>query len=152
MLLTILFGAIAARLLFPHLSNWETGILAAVLAPTDAGLGQIVVNSSRIPMRIRQALNMEAGLNDGLSFRFSCSSSVSLLLKPKAAQQRRRREDAVFHGGHRVVPPARQRGGHLHYASFALADGRRTDEQVAQSLLTGFLLLWKVHEYGKSRA
>jgi hypothetical protein len=25
MLLTILFGAIAARLLFPHLSNWETG-------------------------------------------------------------------------------------------------------------------------------
>jgi NhaP-type Na+/H+ or K+/H+ antiporter len=85
MLLTILFGAIAARLLFPHLSNWETGILAAVLAPTDAGLGQIVVNSSRIPMRIRQALNVEAGLNDGLSFRFSCSSPVSLLLKPKAA-------------------------------------------------------------------
>jgi sodium/hydrogen antiporter len=60
MLLTILFGAIAAWLLFPHLSNWETGILAAVLAPTDAGLGQIVGNSSRIPMRIRQALNVES--------------------------------------------------------------------------------------------
>ena len=66
MLLTILLGAVAARLIFPHLSNWEAGILAAVLAPTDAGLGQIVVNSSRIPMRIRQALNVEAGLNDGL--------------------------------------------------------------------------------------
>lgn len=51
MLLTILFGAVAARLLFPHLSNWEAGILGAVLAPTDAGLGQIVVNSSRVPMR-----------------------------------------------------------------------------------------------------
>jgi sodium/hydrogen antiporter len=44
----------------------ETRILAAALAPTDAGLGQIVVNSSRIPMRIRQALNVEVGLNDGL--------------------------------------------------------------------------------------
>jgi len=51
MLLTILFGAVAARLVFPHLSNWEAGILASILAPTDAGLGQIVVNSSRVPMR-----------------------------------------------------------------------------------------------------
>src|SRR5215831_192420 len=70
MLLTILFGEVAARLVFPHLSNWEAGILAAVLAPTDAGLGQIVVNSSRLPMRIRQALNVEAGLNDGLAVPF----------------------------------------------------------------------------------
>ena len=70
MLLTILFGAVAARLVFPHLSNWEAGILASVLAPTDAGLGQIIVNSPRLPMRIRQALNVEAGLNDGLSVPF----------------------------------------------------------------------------------
>jgi sodium/hydrogen antiporter len=41
-----------------------------VLAPTDAGLGQIIVNSSRVPMRIRQALNVEAGLNDGLAVPF----------------------------------------------------------------------------------
>jgi sodium/hydrogen antiporter len=70
MLLTILFGAVAARLCFPHLSNWEAGILGAVLAPTDAGLGQIVVNSSRVPMRVRQALNVEAGLNDGQAVPF----------------------------------------------------------------------------------
>jgi sodium/hydrogen antiporter len=70
MLLTIVFGAVAARLVFPHLSNWEAGILAAVLAPTDAGLGQIIVNSPRVPMRIRQALNVEAGLNDGLCVPF----------------------------------------------------------------------------------
>ena len=31
LLLTILFGAVAARLIFPHLSNWEAGILASVL-------------------------------------------------------------------------------------------------------------------------
>lgn len=68
--LTILLGAVAAHLVFPSLSLWEAGILAAILAPTDAGLGQIIVTSSRVPMRIRQALNVEAGLNDGLSVPF----------------------------------------------------------------------------------
>src|SRR5664279_3774487 len=43
LLLTILLGGIVARLVFPGLSIWEAGILAAILAPTDAGLGQIVV-------------------------------------------------------------------------------------------------------------
>src|SRR5271167_2880289 len=70
MLLTILLGAVVARLVFPQLSIWEAGILAAILAPTDAGLGQVIVNSPRVPMRIRQALNVEAGLNDGLSVPF----------------------------------------------------------------------------------
>ena len=70
MLLTIIMGAVAAQLVFPHLSLWEAGILAAILAPTDAGLGQIIVNSPHVPLRIRQALNVEAGLNDGLSVPF----------------------------------------------------------------------------------
>ena len=70
MLLTILLGALCALVLFPSFSIWEAGILAAILAPTDAGLGQIIVNSPKVPMRIRQALNVEAGLNDGLSVPF----------------------------------------------------------------------------------
>jgi len=70
MLLTIFLGAVAARFVFPQLSLLEAGILSAILAPTDAGLGQIIVNSPRVPMRIRQALNVEAGLNDGLSVPF----------------------------------------------------------------------------------
>jgi len=70
MLLTILFGALAGLVVFPQLSLWEAGILSAILAPTDAGLGQIIVNSPRVPMKIRQALNVEAGLNDGLSVPF----------------------------------------------------------------------------------
>src|SRR5665811_2114638 len=61
---------IVARLVFPDLSIWEAGILAAILAPTDAGLGQVVVNSPRVPMRVRQALNVEAGLTDGISVPF----------------------------------------------------------------------------------
>jgi NhaP-type Na+/H+ and K+/H+ antiporters len=67
MLLTILLGAVAAHFIFPQLSIWETGVLAAILAPTDAGLGQVIVRSPRVPQRIRQSLDMEAGLNDGLS-------------------------------------------------------------------------------------
>jgi NhaP-type Na+/H+ or K+/H+ antiporter len=70
MLLTILLGAIAGLLSFPQLSIWEVGILAAILAPTDAGLGQVIVHSPRVPLRIRQALDVEAGLNDGLSVPF----------------------------------------------------------------------------------
>jgi len=70
MLLTILLGALFARIVFPQLSLWECGILSAILAPTDAGLGQVIVSSPRVPMKIRQALNVEAGLNDGLSVPF----------------------------------------------------------------------------------
>jgi sodium/hydrogen antiporter len=70
MLLTILLGAMSALVVLGGLSLWEAGILAAILAPTDAGLGQVIVSSPRVPMRIRQALNVEAGLNDGLSVPF----------------------------------------------------------------------------------
>jgi sodium/hydrogen antiporter len=68
MLLTIVLGALCALPL--GLSWWEAGILAAILAPTDAGLGQVIVNNPTVPQRIRQALNVEAGLNDGLSVPF----------------------------------------------------------------------------------
>jgi len=70
MLLTIILGTLAARLVFPGLSLWEAGILGTILAPTDAGLGQVVVSSPRVPKLIREALTVEAGLNDGLSVPF----------------------------------------------------------------------------------
>ncbi len=70
MLMTIFLGLLGALVVFPRLSIWEAGVLAAILAPTDAGLGQIIVNSPRVPLRIREALNVEAGLNDGLSVPF----------------------------------------------------------------------------------
>lgn len=64
--LTIIFGAIAAAILFANLTFWEAAVLATILAPTDAALGQAVISSPRVPVRIRQALNVESGLNDGL--------------------------------------------------------------------------------------
>jgi len=70
MLLTLLLGALCAMALLGNLRWWEAGILAAILAPTDAGLGQVIVKSPRVPQPIRQALNVEAGLNDGLSVPF----------------------------------------------------------------------------------
>lgn len=70
LLLTIGLGMLVAMVLFDHLSIWQAGILATVLAPTDAGLGQVIVSDKRVPLRIREALNVEAGLNDGLAVPF----------------------------------------------------------------------------------
>ncbi len=65
--LTIAAGALFAKLLFPSLTWLESATLGAVLAPTDAALGQAVVSAPSVPLRIRQALNVESGLNDGIA-------------------------------------------------------------------------------------
>jgi len=68
--LIMLTGTFVAALVFTELSIWEAAILGAILAPTDASLGHAVMSSKRVPGRIRQALNVEAGLNDGLAIPF----------------------------------------------------------------------------------
>jgi NhaP-type Na+/H+ or K+/H+ antiporter len=65
--LTILFGALLAALIFNHLTLWEAVVLGVILAPTDAALGQAVISLPQVPVRIRQALNIESGLNDGIA-------------------------------------------------------------------------------------
>ena len=42
-------------------------LIAAILAPTDAALGEAVVTSESVPLRIRESLNIESGLNDGIA-------------------------------------------------------------------------------------
>lgn len=64
--LTVAAGTVMALLLFSSLNFWEAALIAAILAPTDAALGQAVVSNPRVPVRIRQALNVESGLNDGI--------------------------------------------------------------------------------------
>ena len=64
--LTIVAGALAAALIFDQMTLGEAVILAVILAPTDAALGQAVVTEPRVPSRIRQGLNVESGLNDGI--------------------------------------------------------------------------------------
>ncbi len=65
--LAILLGGGAAYLFLPSWTIWELGLLAAILAPTDAALGQAVVSNPTVPERVRRALSVESGLNDGLA-------------------------------------------------------------------------------------
>ena len=64
--LCIVFGAIVAVVVFPEMSIYEACILATMLAATDAALGKGVVTNQAVPARLRQGLNAESGLNDGL--------------------------------------------------------------------------------------
>jgi len=68
--LAIAFGWLAALVLLGDLEVWEAAVLAAMLAPTDAALGKAVVSNPRVPARVRQALNIESGLNDGIALPF----------------------------------------------------------------------------------
>lgn len=65
--LTIVMGALAARAVFPEIPLAQALLLAAILAPTDAALGQAVVSSPLLPVCVRQGLNVESGLNDGIA-------------------------------------------------------------------------------------
>jgi NhaP-type Na+/H+ or K+/H+ antiporter len=64
--LTIVAGTVAGLALFAQLDVWTAAALATMLAPTDAALGLPVVSNQRLPSRIRQGLNVESGLNDGV--------------------------------------------------------------------------------------
>ena len=68
--LSILLGTFVLLALFPIFSPWEAALVATILAPTDAALGQAVVTNRLVPVRIRQALNVESGLNDGIALPF----------------------------------------------------------------------------------
>ena len=68
--LTIILGTIAAKLLFPEARWAAAALIASILAPTDAALGLAVVSNPAVPARIRRALNVESGLNDGIATPF----------------------------------------------------------------------------------
>lgn len=65
--LAIAFGVIAGALFFPDWPIFAVALAAAILAPTDAALGQAVVTNEAVPIRPRRALTVESGLNDGLA-------------------------------------------------------------------------------------
>lgn len=64
--LTIALGLLVGLGLFPQLGLLELALLATMLAPTDAALGQAVVTDHRVPAGVREGLNVESGLNDGI--------------------------------------------------------------------------------------
>lgn len=65
--LAIALGTLAALPFLPGWSLASVALVAAILAPTDAALGQAVVTNPDIPDRPRRALVVESGLNDGLA-------------------------------------------------------------------------------------
>jgi NhaP-type Na+/H+ or K+/H+ antiporter len=68
--LTLIVGGIIAFLLFPSEGLGFAMLLAAILAPTDAALGLAIFTNPDVPVRIRRALNVESGLNDGIATPF----------------------------------------------------------------------------------
>jgi NhaP-type Na+/H+ or K+/H+ antiporter len=61
------FGAIGGLIFFQDMQIWVVLLMALILSPTDAALRQAVVTNPVIPERIRRAINVESGLNDGMS-------------------------------------------------------------------------------------
>ena len=64
--LTVLSGWLVGYWLFPQVPVLELAILATILAPTDAALGKAVVSNPAVAAPVREGLNVESGLNDGI--------------------------------------------------------------------------------------
>ena len=80
--LTILAGTLIAFAMFPDVGWGAAALIAAILAPTDTALGTAVVTNKAVPVRIRRALNVESGLNDGIATPF-----VTLFIAVVAAEE-----------------------------------------------------------------
>jgi len=70
----LLIGLPLAMVLGAVVAGWILAIpfgaallLGVILAPTDAALAEPVLESEVLPVRVRQTLNIESGLNDGLA-------------------------------------------------------------------------------------
>ncbi len=65
--LTMLLGILVGILLFDDLSIWQIALIALILSPTDAALGQAVVKSPLLPEKLKRTISIESGLNDGIA-------------------------------------------------------------------------------------
>lgn len=77
--LTILLGMLSGYMLFAGMGLLSIAILATMLAPTDAALGKAVITNMGVPEKIRESLNVESGLNDGI-----CVPIILILLSVAA--------------------------------------------------------------------
>jgi NhaP-type Na+/H+ or K+/H+ antiporter len=65
--LTMVLGTVVGVWMFDGVSIWAIVLMALILSPTDAALGQAVVKSEGVPITIRQSISVESGLNDGIA-------------------------------------------------------------------------------------
>ena len=80
--LTLGAGWLVGHAVFPGMSGLMLLLLAAAVAPTDAGLGAATVLNPVVPVRVRRMLNVESGLNDGL-----CTPFVLFALAALAGEE-----------------------------------------------------------------
>lgn len=64
--LTLLLGIGVSLFIFSELSLIQSALIAIILTPTDAALSKGLLASSQVPEKIREGINTESGLNDGL--------------------------------------------------------------------------------------
>lgn len=65
--LTMILGTGMGFLLFEDMDIWAIALVALILSPTDAALGQAVVKSKQVPNNVRNYISVESGLNDGMA-------------------------------------------------------------------------------------
>ena len=65
--LSLVLGALILTFVFPALPFWQVALIAALLTPTDAALGQAILSNDKVPVHLRDTLTAESGLNDGLA-------------------------------------------------------------------------------------
>ena len=128
--LSIILGSLAAAWMFDDFSWALAGFVGATLAPTDAALSAQVVNDERIPLRLRRALNVESGLNDGIATPIVVFTLAVARERPRTGRSRtrRRRRCAARARARRRRRPrgrARQRRPHRVRFEAAVDRGRR---------------------------
>lgn len=84
--LTIALGGIISLIFFPGKGFGFAFLIASILAPTDAALGLPIFNNKNVPVRIRRALNVESGLNDGIATPF-VTLFIALAVAEESTQQ-----------------------------------------------------------------
>ncbi|MFN8482367.1 MAG: cation:proton antiporter [Anaerolineae bacterium] len=97
LLLTLALGAVIAFLLFPSQGVGFALLIAAILAPTDAALGLPIFTNPKVPVRIRRALNVESGLNDGIATPF-----VTLFLSLAVAEEGASQSGWLLHAAEQI--------------------------------------------------
>lgn len=64
--LTLLLGIATASFMFADLTLIQSALVAIILTPTDAALSKALLTNESVPEKIREGINTESGLNDGL--------------------------------------------------------------------------------------
>jgi sodium/hydrogen antiporter len=84
--LTMIFGMALALPIFDDMDLWTIALMAFILSPTDAALGQPVVTSPLVPKKIKEAIGVESGLNDGIALPpiLACIAALSVSAADRA--------------------------------------------------------------------